>query len=244
MIEENKELNGKKSETSTDKPQAPEVEKKEESIESEADTLKDTESEGSKESEDEKIDYKAELDRLQQERDNYKQGLLSAKDKLKKLKGDSKEDGPEDGDKGQIKEIRDEIRQEIESMKEGFIGDYISDNIKSISENKDEFDLIKYHYDNTIVRSGTSKEAIEQDIRRAKLLANQGRFEREFEELKRTLRSERTKEKNVDYGSQRQQSGPEVELNPVEKQIVERLAKRKGISFEEAKQKFIKSDNV
>lgn len=222
-----------KLDTSSNDTNAQGDEKKEGSNEGEADTLKNTDQADENEGE-EKIDYRAELEKLQQERDNYKEGMLSAKDKLKKLKA---EEGGKD--RSDIDEIKEEIRREMEGIKRGFVEDYVQENITSLAETQDEANLIKYHYENTLVQTGTSKTDIETDIKRAKLLANYGRYERELKEIKRALSSEMTREKGGDYGSQREPHISDVELTPADKQVVERLAKRRNISFEEAKKKFI-----
>jgi len=187
--------------------------------------------------------YKAELERIKAENErtkadanNYREGLLALKDKLK----NSKEDG---GKKNEdLDSFREELKAELENFKSGYVSDIIADNINQISTDQNEAELVKYHYENTIVRSGTSKEAIKQDIARAKLLANEGKIKREFEEIRRAFESEQTKERSSDWGSQRTSPGQEISLNSAEKEIVERFAKRKGVTFEEAKQNFIKNN--
>jgi len=56
---------------------------------------------------------------------------------------------------------------------------------RSISSNEDEANLIIYHYKNTLSLTGD----VEKDIKRAKLIANEGRIEKDIEQLRRANQS-------------------------------------------------------
>lgn len=228
-------------------------ETKEESIKNEADVLKNTQEDNSDkkdESSNKEIDYEAELARVKTERENYKTAFLNEKDKNKRSGSQNRHNDDDDDDKNdrvdlnsEIEKIREELRGEFDQIKSGFIGDAVSGMVQSLSENDKEAELIKYHYENTINKSGVSRDAIERDLRRAKLLANESRIEKQYSQMLRTLESERNKYRGSVAGSQKKDSAQEIELNAQEQQIVERLAQRKGITFAEAKQLFAKSNN-
>ena len=164
-----------------------------------------TDENGLKKQDDEKTSdedyYKEELDRLQKERDNYKQGLLNAKEKLKKQKENVDENIniDEDLEERLAKRIEETVLQAQSKWQLDRIQDDVTNTINAYSNNDDEAELIKYHYENTIKQSGTSKQAIDEDVKIAKLLANRKRLELENEELAMALRSKTTvnKERSV-----------------------------------------------
>jgi len=136
------------------------------------------------------IDYEAELAKIKEERENYKQGMLNAKAKLKE-----KEDEP--GEEESIppsinvdeitQQVTEQVRQQIDSHLVADRQDFLQDTLNSLSDNVKERELIQYHYENTINKSGYSKSAIANDMANAKILANKSKLISENEELRQAL---------------------------------------------------------
>ena len=157
--------------------------------------------------EEEEIDYAVELAKAKEERDNYKEGMLSAKQKLK--------------DGGNEDEVS-ELKAELDSFKKDLTANAFEDTMLSMSENADERELIKHHYDNSLKKTGYTKEAIANDLQTARLLANRKKIERENKEL-RTAIINKTGVTNNGVGSNRSKpTSDHTKLNPAEQRLFDR----------------------
>ncbi len=156
-------------------------------------------------------DYKAELERVTQERDNYKEGLLVTKDKLKKEKEKTSPTPPELN----IDEIKDSIRQDA-------VDDTIEDVLDGLSTNEDEKKLIKHHY-SRLQKTGYSKTNIIKDLEDAKLLANSKKIFRENEELRNSSISRQSISNSGAGSSIRRDYEPDVKLTPAEEMVMKRV---------------------
>lgn len=126
------------------------------------------------------VDYKAELEKAQKDRDNYKQGLLDAKDILK---GKGVITDPED-----IAKIVDEkVKEGISQFTLNFSKSTVDSTLASLSSSEDERKLIQYHYENSIVKSGLDPQSVRNDLENAKLLANKKALFKEAQEMKIAL---------------------------------------------------------
>ena len=72
--------------------------------------------------------------------------------------------------------------------------------IYSFSSNEDEKKLIELHYQNSIVKTGVTRQAITEDLKKAKLLANAPKIQRENEELAEAMKAKQTIS-NSSYGN-------------------------------------------
>lgn len=119
-------------------------------------------------------------DKLTQERDNYKEGLLSAKrrEKIQKREQDAEDD--EGGDK-----IAKAVREALEPVLSTIQGSKVDQILASAVTDPSKREYVKSLYQNRIQRTGTSEEAIRSDIQAALALANASKFAKENEELKR-----------------------------------------------------------
>lgn len=118
------------------------------------------------------VDYKSELERVTGElqktaadRDNYRTATIQLKQQLKD-KGDDIDD--DDGS--------DVIKEDLDKFKSDIIQDIVDSEIESASSNKDEQELIRFHYNNSIVKTGYSRQKVREDIATAKLLANKKKY--------------------------------------------------------------------
>lgn len=134
---------------------------------------------------DQAIDYKAELAKVTTDRDNYKQGMLNAKDKLDKIqsKKEEKEDDSEDDDidakiDAKVNERLADITKKVDiNTFDSLISDY--------SNNTDEQALIKYHFENSVSGALPIRDRIEN----AKLIANKAAILKTNSELATALKS-------------------------------------------------------
>ena len=186
------------------------------------------------------FDYNAELERLQEENENFKKGLYAAKDKLKKIAREQKEqeaeqqyDDTDDTSTLELmkKEALQAAREEIASFKREIVLESIDSSIDKLTNNKAEHDLIKYHYENTINHSGYSKESIMQDLGRARLLANEKRLLREKDELVQSLKAKGSLSDSAIGPSQKHQETDMPKLSPEDLALL----KRRGIDPKKVK---------
>lgn len=197
MTEKKEELK-EKVEKTTDQP-APAEEKNDKDSKTEADGLKNTEEPEEEPNESDEIDYKSELERVQSERENYKQGMLNAKSKLKEKKEKSP-DEPALDEERLVNLVNKAVDQRTEQLILDRDDDKVDAEIASLTDNPDERDLIKFHYKNSVNRSGTSLTAIREDLENAQLIANKKLLKKENRELKEALKSRATVG-NSGYGS-------------------------------------------
>lgn len=148
------------------------------------------ESEDSEQSDDKDIDYKAELENLQ--------GLLAQKNeriskqdkKILKLKKRS-----QDEDFDEIEEEDDEetkIHKAVEQQMTSFVEDTIEEEINKVASNEDEGKLIRWYFDNRIIKESWSKKAILDYISDAKALANKNKLTIKSKVLEKKQKSDET----------------------------------------------------
>lgn len=141
------------------------------------DETENTEGEESSEeetpTEDDSIDYKAELEKTQNE-------LAQAQFLLKKKNIDDKKK-KEDAEEPEFyaeEEASESVDEKLENFKLAQLSETISEELTASTNNTDEQALIDYHFKNSIKRTGDTREAIRRDIKTARMLANQKRFEK------------------------------------------------------------------
>ncbi len=99
--------------------------------------------------------------KAESDRDNYKTGLLKAKGKL-----------PEDEEEDIDAIIDKKVADKLSAIQTNLIQPTVDGVIASLSKNSDEQKLIKWHYENSIIKHGTDIDSIRADIDNAKMLAN------------------------------------------------------------------------
>lgn len=127
---------------------------------------------------------------LQDERDNYKTGLLNEKDKLKKAEEKLKE---QDGkvDPSVLEEKLNEFKQTItEELKGTMVEKTVNEAVNKYGKTESERKLIKFIYDNQIKPTGYDVQSISADIESAFLLANRDLIAKRDEEFQARLSSE------------------------------------------------------
>lgn len=185
-----------------------------------------TDPEGEKESE---SFYKKELEKVKGERDNYKEGLLSKKEQIKKMK----EENPE-VNKEEIESIVSErVGEETKKFREEFNRERFETELSALTEDPDKLELIRHHYQNSINPTGS----IRQDLRRALLLADEKKIFSENEELRKSL-SAQNSISNSSQGASVKRDVPEnydnVKLDSASQDLLNRMnANRKARGMKE-----------
>ena len=106
------------------------------------------------------------------------------------MKRDNKGDEgkPEGGDDIDDR-IKSGIDQGVATVRQEILSDVIDEALRGVSGNPEEQKLIRFHYDNTIKQSGSSRTNIMEDIQNAWLYANKTKLLKENRELKNSLKS-------------------------------------------------------
>lgn len=190
------------------------------------------------------IDYAAELEKA-------KEQLKKAEYTIVKLK-DKKEEKPEDDDEPpappvvdieKIKEeAKNEAKAEIDKFKLDIVTDTVEDVISKATTNPKEAELIRHHYQHSIVRSGYSRADIAKDIARAKLIANEARLAAERAELIKAAGSNDTKVPPPVSGEQ--DIVPPTQLTAQEEAFVKQQAKLRGVSEDVVRKKLIENKKL
>jgi len=165
------------------------------------------------------IDYEAELiaerearEQAETDRDNYKQGLLNAKSKLKEAKdaGDNQLDI--DTLNQTVNQLVDQRVKSIQTV-DGVIAQMTTDPKKAES--------LKYHYENTVKHTGSDLTAITRDLGRCALIVDEKKIINENEELRAALRS-RNNVSNAGAGSshKKPQSSPNKKFSASDQKIM------------------------
>ncbi|MHA1541421.1 MAG: hypothetical protein ACTSQH_00420 [Candidatus Hodarchaeales archaeon] len=167
------------------------------------------------------VDYKAGLEKAQSERDNYKQGMLNAKDELKKTKdGEGIKPAPTDSN---IEETVSKLVSEEVNKLLGDINNSSMENIlDSISSNEDEKALIKDIYQNKIIHSGVSASEVRADLENAKLMANKSKIINENEELRNSLRAKNSMTIGGGSNTEKPDIVDNVKLSPADDVLFQR----------------------
>ena len=175
------------------------------------------------------IDYKLELERIKQERDNYKQGMLNAKKELKQGRGNNDQEGDSDLENRILNKISSLLEDNQQKVQ---VQSSVENMVNQLTSDVNEQELIKYHYNNTVNRSGVTAEAIKADLENAWVLANKRKLEIQNKELRETLKAKNTLNVN------RSTPGQKVKENNVQLSLKEEnMLKKLGV-YEEFKKKF------
>jgi hypothetical protein len=132
------------------------------------------------------IDYEAEATKLQKKLDK-------AGNTIEKLKKSNKSSNDDDNDFIDMDaEIKKQVDEKTSAIRADLAADTLESTLDSLSANPDERKLIGLHYENSIAKSGFTRDAIRSDLEKAKVLANQNTIERQNEELSASLAAKDT----------------------------------------------------
>ena len=194
--------------------------KQQQEAEAEAERLKNGQS-NSQQNKDETIDYKAELEKT-------KKQLGQAEHTILKLKSEEDKETEEENDAAEKETVEEIAKKEARKYFVNLSKRQAENFAHSLSANDDEFNLIIFHYENSLVLTGN----VEEDINTAKLLANRKRIAKDMEQLRRAALSQETRGTDGGEGGQKQPiDGAEPKLSEGDKKILRGFtwdAKRKG----------------
>lgn len=184
------------------------------------------------------IDFKAELEK-------EKARLAQAEHTIIALKKEAKEKGePEKVDTEAIKEaVRAELIEEQNKALEAFKAEQskglLDEEISKITSDPDEQELIKFHYEKSIQKTGFDKNSIASDIQNASILANKPRLEKTMAELRQAAISKLTA-KGGESGGIPAGENP-TKLSPDVEAWIAKTAKARGMKEEDIRAKLVKN---
>lgn len=155
------------------------------------------------------IDYKAELEAERKRREK-------AEEKLVKLKKEKKEVSEDLDLESKLEELLNRKLSDIEMRTQQREYERA---VSSLSESAEEAELINWHLENSIRLSGDPAE----DVRRAKLLANEKRLLRENKELAESSKVRATVSKTPNISGQKTQAKKEPEYTSDEIRLLKRF---------------------
>lgn len=166
--------------------------------------------------------YKQELERVQKERDNYKQGLLNKKDEIKKAKGDNPSLTQE-----QVEElVNQKLEEQTSTIRDDLFKNQVDNALGSMTSDENKKELIRHHYNNSIQKTGD----ISVDLKRALLLTDENKIFRDNEEMRQSLTAQQSIG-NTSYGSTAKR-GTEEDVQPPkltegEQKLIDRINRRR-----------------
>lgn len=189
------------------------------------------------------IDYAAEYERAVAERDNWKQAALDAKDKLKRKAPDqaNTQTALSDEDKAAIDIITERVQEAVGEQLTQFQTSLTLENVDSLirahTSDPNKQRLIKFHYENTINRTGVSKQAIESDLQNAIAIADRAKILKENTELKTAIANKQGI-RNSSLGSNQDRGKGDIDVSTLkftllEQQAIARAAAREGMPVED-----------
>lgn len=137
-------------------------------------------------SESPEIDYKAELEKAQEK---LKKAEYTLYKKNVEAKAKEVEAAPEVDIDSRVEES---VNKRLSQITQDFTADAIDSALDAVSGSAEERSLVRFHYDNSIQRTGVSKTQIFEDMQKAKLLANAPKYLKENKEMQESLKSKRT----------------------------------------------------
>ncbi len=189
----------------------------------------------------EEIDFKAELEKAKAAKEEKEEQLRKAEFTIEKLK--SKKEAPEIDLEAIEESIREKLSKEqeakFEQLKTEQAKSLLESEIAKITSNPDEQELIRFNYENRIVKSGHDAKSISEDLNNAYLISNKPRLEKTMEELRKKAISNMTK--NGGEAAPSESKAPGAKLSPEMEAWVKKTAAARGLSEEVVRAKLAKN---
>jgi len=200
MNEENKEDKEKS-------PQPSEEETKEEKPEESEADAKETEEDPR-----ENIDYKRILEEEKAKKKEWRDKFFKEKK--------ARDEEEESLESEEIEEkIEEKVKLHVASLQRNLQENNAKQMAQVIAGSSDEAELILYHYKNTI----TPSDDLEKDMRRCKLLANEGRIDKQFSEIRRSIDARERRGKSSGSGQKLPQKEEKPELSEADKKVLNKI---------------------
>jgi len=176
------------------------------------------------------VDYKAELEKIRKEKELAEQKLKKAEFALykKSKEGKPKEESQDDDDFERPDELKlkETMQRELARSKEEYKLELARDNVETelekYADDLDRQELIKYHYENTINRSGYARVDIRKDLELAAFLADRPKFEAKMSEINKAIAAEKSKNKGGIASGEKISDDTILELTDADKKLLNR----------------------
>lgn len=145
-----------------------------------------------------------ELDRSNRDRDNYQKGMMKAKAKLKE------EDGEETSEINIAELVAQEVAKKMSALQGNFTKNIEQTVLADMSTNAAEQRLIKWHYENSIQKTGVDPASVRNDMENAKMIANKKLLFKKQNEMSIALQNRSQLSSSTTGASQ---DKPEVKTN-------------------------------
>lgn len=116
-------------------------------------------------------------------------------------------------------ETRKIAREEASKILRGVNQGQVKTLARSLSRNEDEYNLIMFHYENSIVLTGN----LQEDLENAQVLANKKRIRKELDEVQRTIQSKKDEGGGEGAGQKEQAGAPPPKLTPENQKLIQRM---------------------
>lgn len=168
------------------------------------------------------IDHAAELEKAKKQLGQAEHTIVETKKENKELKENqlSKEEIQE--------QVTTQVNEQVNAIRQDSVKDTTTLILDGLTDNPDERALIEHHYENTIVKTGYSKEAIKHDLENAKWQANRKTITKTVEDLEDKVASD-SAITNSGGGSSPVKTRPEskVTLSAAEEESLGRMNKNR-----------------
>lgn len=138
-------------------------------------------------SQEEEIDYRAELEKERKRREKAEYAL-----KERNMADKRRESDPVYVDEDIDARIEARLEAKMNAFRTSQLSDLVEDSIQSLASSEEEKELIRYHYNNSIIQTGSSRSSIVEDMKKAQLLANAAKYQRTSAELEETLKAKKS----------------------------------------------------
>lgn len=143
----------------------------------------------------EEVDYKAELEKAETK-------LKKAEYTIYKQKKDAKDEVELPPDERVNALVEEKLNERLGKLETSLVSSVLDDELARVSSNEEEKKLIKFHYENTIRRSGVSRSDVQVDLDKARLLANAAKYRKQATELEASVKAKKTTGNSSYGGSQ------------------------------------------
>lgn len=122
-------------------------------------------------------------------------------------------------------QVREAIDSEVDGLKKGFVTDAIDDEIDMVSSSPEETELIKFHFQNSVKLSGTTRKEIRRAVKTSKMLANEKKILSTNTELAKALEASATTRTARDESGEKSQPEEQENLNSEEQSLMDKFTK-------------------
>lgn len=183
-------------------------------------------------------DYKAELERIKKEKADKERQLQQAEFTIKKLKQKKEEEHVEtDEEAPAVPDVAEIVSREVDRVRADLTVNVVEEELGRLTQNPDLAALVRHHYDGSIVKSGATRAAIAEDLRKALAIANAKVIAKVGAESAHAAASAAATSSGYAGGQRTDRSGDE--LTESERADVAAIARRTGIAVDRVTQTYL-----